>query len=69
MEVREELKEDVEEFEVVESVREEVKEVKEGSVVVEADVSVLSEGLSEEYALSSTLPQEGGAEEQKEEES
>ncbi|KAM4711337.1 caveolae-associated protein 2b [Anableps anableps] len=64
VEVREELKEEVEkELEVVEEVR------KEGSVVVEADVSVVSEGLSEEYALSSTLPQEGGAEEEKEEES
>ncbi|MEQ2268994.1 hypothetical protein XENORESO_020398, partial [Xenotaenia resolanae] len=66
VEVREELKEEVEkELEVVE----EVSKVKEGSVVVEADVSVVSEGLSEEYALSSTLLQERGAEEEKEEES
>ncbi|KAK5607501.1 hypothetical protein CRENBAI_019175 [Crenichthys baileyi] len=64
VEVREELKEEVEkELEVVE----EVSEVKEGTVVVEADVSVVSEGLSEEYALSSTLLQERGAEEKEEE--
>ncbi|MED6244771.1 hypothetical protein ATANTOWER_023778 [Ataeniobius toweri] len=44
VEVREELKEEVEkELEVVE----EVSKVNEGSVVVEADVSVVSEGLSE----------------------
>ncbi|KAF7214681.1 caveolae-associated protein 2b [Nothobranchius furzeri] len=38
----------------------------EGSVVVEAEVSLVSEGVNEEYALSSTLPQEDrGAEEEK----
>ncbi|XP_015256894.1 PREDICTED: serum deprivation-response protein-like [Cyprinodon variegatus] len=47
-----------------EEVREEVKE---GLVVVEADVSVVSEGLSEEYALSSTLPHGRGEDEEKEE--
>ncbi|XP_072235346.1 caveolae-associated protein 2b isoform X2 [Leuresthes tenuis] len=51
-----------------EEVKEEMKEVKEeeeeGSVVVEADVSVVSEGVSEEFALSSTLPQEEKGEEE-----
>uniref|UniRef100_A0A3P9P2Y8 Caveolae associated protein 2b n=1 Tax=Poecilia reticulata TaxID=8081 RepID=A0A3P9P2Y8_POERE len=63
VEVREEVEK---ELEIVEEVREEVRE---GSLVVEADVSVVSEGLSEAYALSSTLPQEEGAEEKEEEES
>uniref|UniRef100_A0A3Q2TDM7 Caveolae associated protein 2b n=1 Tax=Fundulus heteroclitus TaxID=8078 RepID=A0A3Q2TDM7_FUNHE len=59
-EVWEELKEEEEE-----GVAEEVREaLKEGSLVVEAEV--VSEGLSEEYALSSTLPQETGAEEKEE---
>uniref|UniRef100_A0A3B3X3K5 Caveolae associated protein 2b n=1 Tax=Poecilia mexicana TaxID=48701 RepID=A0A3B3X3K5_9TELE len=60
------IKKEVEkELEIVEEVREEVRE---GSLVVEADVSVVSEGLSEAYALSSTLPQEDGAEEKEKEE-
>ncbi|KAM6893540.1 caveolae-associated protein 2b [Xenentodon cancila] len=43
----------------VEEEKQEVEEEKqEVSVVVEADVSVVSEGVNEEYALSSTLPQE-----------
>ncbi|KAI3365885.1 hypothetical protein L3Q82_000873 [Scortum barcoo] len=54
---------------------EEVKEEEEGGEEVsgvEVDLSVVSEGVSEEYALSSTLPQvekgeERGAEEEKEE--
>ncbi|XP_017296421.1 caveolae-associated protein 2b [Kryptolebias marmoratus] len=52
--------------EEVEEVEEEMKEVViEGPVVVEADVSVVSEEVSEAYALSSTLPQEErGAEEE-----
>uniref|UniRef100_A0A3B5LR60 Caveolae associated protein 2b n=1 Tax=Xiphophorus couchianus TaxID=32473 RepID=A0A3B5LR60_9TELE len=62
VEVREEVEK---ELEIVEEVREEVKK---GSLVVEADVSVVSEGLSEAYALSSTLPQEDGAEEKEEKE-
>ncbi|XP_028255039.1 caveolae-associated protein 2b [Parambassis ranga] len=64
----EELKEEELKMEVKEE--EDVKE--EAPVVVEAEVSVVSEGVSEEYALSSTLPQEekteeGKAEEEKEE--
>uniref|UniRef100_A0A3Q1EUB0 Caveolae-associated protein 2-like n=1 Tax=Acanthochromis polyacanthus TaxID=80966 RepID=A0A3Q1EUB0_9TELE len=47
-----EVKEEVEEVEVKEEVEEEVP------VVLEADVSVASEGVPEQYALSSTLPQE-----------
>uniref|UniRef100_A0A3Q3IEZ0 Caveolae associated protein 2b n=1 Tax=Monopterus albus TaxID=43700 RepID=A0A3Q3IEZ0_MONAL len=41
----------------------EVEEGKEVSGVVEADLSVVSEGFSQEYALSSTLPQEEKGEE------
>ncbi|XP_040888023.1 caveolae-associated protein 2b [Toxotes jaculatrix] len=48
---------------VMEEVMEEVKEGEEASVVVEADLSVVSEGVSQEYALSSTLPQEEKGEE------
>uniref|UniRef100_A0A146XLA4 Serum deprivation-response protein n=1 Tax=Fundulus heteroclitus TaxID=8078 RepID=A0A146XLA4_FUNHE len=62
-EVREALKEEEEGGSAVGEVREALKE---GSLVVEAEVSVVSEGLSEEYALSSTLPQETGAEEKEE---
>ncbi|XP_039979058.1 caveolae-associated protein 2b [Xiphias gladius] len=70
---QEEEREDVKE-EVIEEMKEEVKEEKEVSVVVEADLSVVSEGVNQEYALSSTLPQEEkgeerGAGEEKEEES
>ncbi|XP_029369941.1 caveolae-associated protein 2b isoform X1 [Echeneis naucrates] len=73
---QEEVKE-VEEMEGVTAAKE-VKEVmeegKEASFVVEADLSVMSEGVAQAYALSSTLPQEekgdeGAAEEEKEEES
>lgn len=61
--VKEEVQEEVEEEETKEAVIE-------GSVVVEADVSVVSEEVSDEYALSSTLPQEErGAEEEKHDES
>ncbi|XP_041834761.1 caveolae-associated protein 2b [Melanotaenia boesemani] len=57
--VKEEVKKEVEE-----ELQEEMKEkVEEGSVVVEGDVSVVSEGVSEEYALSSTLPQQENVEE------
>ncbi|XP_030605220.1 caveolae-associated protein 2b [Archocentrus centrarchus] len=54
-----------------EMVKKEMKEEKEvvkdqeTSVVVEANVSVVSEGVGEEYALSSTLPQEEKGEEEK----
>uniref|UniRef100_A0A3P8SHR6 Caveolae associated protein 2b n=1 Tax=Amphiprion percula TaxID=161767 RepID=A0A3P8SHR6_AMPPE len=45
--------------EVEVEVKEEVEEVEEEvPVVLEADVSVVSEGVPEQYALSSTLPQE-----------
>uniref|UniRef100_A0A1A7X4V0 Serum deprivation response b n=1 Tax=Iconisemion striatum TaxID=60296 RepID=A0A1A7X4V0_9TELE len=58
---------------VEKEIKEEEKEkevVMAGSVVVEAEVSVVSEGVNEEYALSSTLPQEErGAEEEKDHES
>ncbi|KAM4559887.1 caveolae-associated protein 2b isoform 1-T8 [Odontesthes bonariensis] len=64
-EVKEEVKEEMEE--VKEEEMEELKQ--EGSVVVEADVSVVSEGVGEAYALSSTLPQEEKAEEPAEERS
>uniref|UniRef100_A0A3Q0T1U4 Caveolae associated protein 2b n=1 Tax=Amphilophus citrinellus TaxID=61819 RepID=A0A3Q0T1U4_AMPCI len=54
-----------------EMVKKEMKEEKEvvkdqeTSVVVEANVSVVSEGVGEEYALSSTLPREEKGEEEK----
>ncbi|XP_076580085.1 caveolae-associated protein 2b [Chaetodon auriga] len=70
---KEEIKE---EAEVAEEERELIEEEREGEEVagVEADLSMVSEGVSQEYALSSTLLQEekgeeGGAEEEKEEES
>lgn len=63
-------------MEEAEEERELTEEEREGEEVtgVEADLSVVSEGVSQEYALSSTLRQEekgeeGGAEEEKEEES
>uniref|UniRef100_A0A3B4X915 Caveolae associated protein 2b n=1 Tax=Seriola lalandi dorsalis TaxID=1841481 RepID=A0A3B4X915_SERLL len=70
---QEEKQEEVKQ-EVIEEVKEEVKEGEEVSVLGEVDLSVVSEGVSQEYALSSTLPQEEkgeerGAEEEKEEES
>lgn len=58
-EQEEEVKEEEEAKEVEEEVKEEVKEVEEAS----ADVSVVSEGVGQEYALSSTLPQEEKEEE------
>ncbi|GLD68006.1 serum deprivation-response protein-like protein [Lates japonicus] len=59
--------EEKQEEEMMEEMMEEVEEVKEG------DVSVVSEGVSQEYALSSTLPQqedgeEGGAQAEEREE-
>ncbi|XP_070814204.1 caveolae-associated protein 2b [Chaetodon trifascialis] len=69
----EEIKEEVE---VAEEERELIEEEREGEegAGVEADLSMASEGVSQEYALSSTLLQEEkgeerGAEEEKEEES
>ncbi|XP_018528446.1 caveolae-associated protein 2 [Lates calcarifer] len=63
--------EEKQEEEMMEEMMEE--EVKEGdeAAAVEANVSVVSEGVSQEYTLSSTLPQqedgeEGGAQEEKE---
>lgn len=72
-EQEEKEEEEKEEEEVKEEVKEEEKEGEEASGV-EADLSVVSEGVSQEYALSSTLPQvekgeERGTEEEKEEES
>ncbi|XP_029941913.1 caveolae-associated protein 2-like [Salarias fasciatus] len=70
----EELKEQVEEEEAEEAEKEVEKEVEkeDAPLVVEAEVSVSSEGVGEEYALSATLPQEEkeprGAEEEEEEE-
>ncbi|KAM7375626.1 hypothetical protein PAMA_014640 [Pampus argenteus] len=46
-------------------VKEEVEEVEEAPAVIEANLSVMSEGVGQVYALSSTLPQE--EEEEKEE--
>uniref|UniRef100_A0AAQ6ADE3 Caveolae associated protein 2b n=1 Tax=Amphiprion ocellaris TaxID=80972 RepID=A0AAQ6ADE3_AMPOC len=55
----EEVKEVEGKEEVEVEVKEEVEEVEEEvPVVLEADVSVVSEGVPEQYALSSTLPQE-----------
>ncbi|XP_022619782.1 caveolae-associated protein 2-like [Seriola dumerili] len=70
---QEEKEEEVKQ-EVIEEVKEEMKEGEEVSVLGEADLSVVSEGVSQEYALSSTLPQEEKGEEriaevEKEEES
>lgn len=64
----EEQQEEVVKREMKEEVKEEEKEV-ETSVVVEADVSMVSEGVGDEYALSSTLPQEEKREEEKVDES
>ncbi|XP_070786465.1 caveolae-associated protein 2b [Enoplosus armatus] len=67
----EELKEELREEEKEEE-KEDEEEKKGGEEAsgVEADLSVVSEGVSQEYALSSTLPQEEkGKEEEKEEES
>lgn len=62
------IKEEVEEK--LEVVKEETKEVAiEGFIVVQADVSVVSEEVSEEYALSATLPQEEKGAEEKHDES
>ncbi|XP_037552458.1 caveolae-associated protein 2b [Nematolebias whitei] len=59
-----------EEEEKLEEMKDETKEaVIEGSVVVEADMSVVSEEVNEEYALSSTLPQEERGAEEKHDES
>ncbi|XP_026185235.1 caveolae-associated protein 2-like [Mastacembelus armatus] len=59
LEEQEEKQEELKEIEVME----EVEEREEAPGMVEADLSVVSEGVSQEYALSSTLPQEEKGEE------